>query len=96
MRGHTYLRQMLSKVDTPRLNVKPIPLDPIMQVNLNFQNSKIDNKVNLSVGAYRTNDGKPYQFKCVKEAKQHILDDGSEYAPITGHQGYIEETKNFI
>ncbi len=43
-------------------------------------------KVNLGVGAYRTDDGKPFVLESVKKAEQSIANDGldKEYAPISG------------
>ncbi len=43
--------------------------------------------MNLSIGAYRDNDGKPYVFPVIKKAEKAIVDDLSldkEYLPIDG------------
>ncbi|KFB38760.1 AGAP004142-PA-like protein [Anopheles sinensis] len=45
------------------------------------------NKVNLGVGAYRTNEGKPWILPVVKKAEAAIVADGSlnhEYLPVLG------------
>ena len=51
-------------------------------------------KINLGVGAYRDDAGKPYVLDCVRKAEDAIhkakLD--KEYAPITG----VSEVKIFI
>lgn len=43
-------------------------------------------KVNLGVGAYRTDEGKPYVLDCVKKAEQQLASENldKEYAPIGG------------
>jgi aspartate aminotransferase len=54
------------------------------------ENFKADNnpkKLNLGVGAYRTEDGKPYVLPSVKKAEQKVVNDpqqNKEYLPIGG------------
>lgn len=48
------------------------PPDPIMSINDNFKNDSDPRKVNLSVGAYRDNDGKPWILPSVREAANRI------------------------
>ncbi|KFG81733.1 putative aspartate aminotransferase [Metarhizium anisopliae] len=47
---------------------------------------KSDKKINLGVGAYRDDQGKPYVLPSVREAEQKVIDDNlnKEYAGITG------------
>lgn len=42
--------------------------------------------MNLGVGAYRTDEGKPYVFDVVKKVEQIIVNSNldKEYAPIEG------------
>jgi len=50
-------------------------------------------KVNLGVGAYRDNNGKPYVFPIVKKVEKEIVDDATldkEYAPIEGVADFIK------
>ena len=42
------------------------PPDPIIGINIAFNNDKDPNKVNLGVGAYRDDNAKPYIFNVVK------------------------------
>ncbi|KAG4301157.1 hypothetical protein PCK1_002467 [Pneumocystis canis] len=62
------------------------PLDPILGINEIFNLDKSSLKVNLGVGTYRDNFGKPYILPSVKEAERNLffanLD--KEYAPISG------------
>jgi aspartate/tyrosine/aromatic aminotransferase len=63
------------------------PPDVILSMTTNFKNDKDPRKVNLGVGAYRDNNGKPYVFPIVKKVEKEIVEDPSldkEYAPIEG------------
>ena len=48
------------------------PEDPILGLNLAFQKDAFDKKVNLGVGAYRDDNGKPYVLPCVREVRTSI------------------------
>ena len=43
------------------------PPDPILGTAIAFKNDPSKDKVNLGIGAYRDEEGKPYVFKIVKE-----------------------------
>jgi len=45
------------------------PADAILSMTTNFKADKDAKKVNLGVGAYRDNDGKPYIFPVVKKVE---------------------------
>jgi len=65
------------------------PTDPILGTSLAFQADTDPRKVNLGVGAYRTEDGKPYVLDVVKEAEEEILKEtgttiNKEYSTIDG------------
>jgi aspartate aminotransferase len=79
--------QRLATINSQFSKVKMAPADPILSMTTGFKNDKDANKVNLGVGAYRDNDGKPYVFPVVRKAEQMIVSDLSldkEYAPIDG------------
>lgn len=67
-------------------------LDGIMRINQLYNSSKLENKINLVIGAYRTLDNKPFVFESVKLVKyQQLLNQNKysqfnqhEYLPITG------------
>ncbi|KAL5535850.1 AAT1 [Sanghuangporus sanghuang] len=69
------------------------PPDPILGVTEAFKADTDQRKINLGVGAYRDDAGKPYVLPSVKRAEQilssSVLD--KEYLPITG---LPEFTKN--
>lgn len=50
------------------------PLDPIIGLNESFQADSFPQKVNVGVGAYRTDLGKPYVLPCVHKAEKRLLD----------------------
>ncbi len=63
------------------------PADPILSLTTGFKADKNPKKVNLGVGAYRDNNGKPYVFPVVRKAEAAIVADASldkEYLPIDG------------
>ena len=60
---------------------------------MNFKNDKDAKKVNLGVGAYRDDKGKPYVFPIVKKVEQQFVNEGAldkEYAPIDGEADFIK------
>jgi aspartate aminotransferase len=58
--------------------------------------------MNLGVGAYRTDEEKPYVFEVVKQVERELLDsllsgkENKEYLPIEGHSGFTECSKKLI
>jgi aspartate aminotransferase len=70
-------------------NVTLAPPDPILGTTTAFNNDTDPRKVNLGVGAYRTEQGKPYVLDVVREAEAEILAElgtgnNKEYSPIDG------------
>ena len=66
------------------------PADPILGISEMFKKDERSHKVLLGVGAYRTDEGKPYILDCVKQAEIRILknDMDHEYSPIDGIATY--------
>ncbi len=54
------------------------PPDPIFSLVANFKADKAPKKVNLSMGAYRTHEGKPYVFPVVKKVEAEIVKEIAE------------------
>jgi len=71
--------------------------DPILGIAQAFKDSKETSKVNLSVGAYRDDQGKPYILPSVDEAERRILARGEkkEYAPIDGSTEFVQLALKF-
>ncbi|XWS17281.1 hypothetical protein CRYUN_Cryun33cG0054000 [Craigia yunnanensis] len=63
------------------------PEDPILGVTVAYNKDPSPIKLNLGVGAYRTEDGKPLVLNVVRKAEQLLVNDLSrvkEYLPILG------------
>lgn len=68
------------------------PPDPILGVTEAFKKDTNPKKINLGVGAYRDDNGKPFILPCVKEAEKKVaaanLD--HEYLPIGGNAKFCQ------
>ncbi|CAN4105073.1 unnamed protein product [Withania somnifera] len=74
-------------------NVEPAPKDPILGVTEAFLADPSPNKVNVGVGAYRDDYGKPVVLECVREAERRIAGSfNMEYLPMGGSVNMIEES----
>ncbi|PWA25654.1 hypothetical protein CCH79_00001642 [Gambusia affinis] len=59
----------------------------VFKLTQDFNNDQFPNKVNLGVGAYRTDEGKPWVLPVVKKVEKLIVHDdrlNHEYLPILG------------
>jgi aspartate aminotransferase len=71
-------------------DVKLAPADPILNTTALFKKDTDPNKINLGVGAYRTEQGKPYILPVVKSAETELMKDiqsnqvDKEYSTIDG------------
>lgn len=73
--------------------VEPAPKDPILGVTEAFLADKDPIKVNVGVGAYRNDQGKPVVLECVREAERRILGrENMEYLPMGGSVKMVEES----
>lgn len=74
-------------------HVDPAPKDPILGVTEAFLADPSPNKVNVGVGAYRDDDGKPVVLECVRKAEARIAGNlNMEYLPMGGSNHMVEET----
>lgn len=73
-------------------HVKQGPRDPILGINEIFELDKSPLKVNLGVGSYRDDNGKPYVLPSVKQAEKNLLfsDLDKEYTSISGVPSFIK------
>lgn len=58
--------------------------DAILKLSVDYKNDKDANKVNLGVGAYRDENGKPFVFPIIKKVEKEIVNDATldkEYLP---------------
>jgi len=67
-------------------SVPQAPPDAILGVAAAFRADPRPNKVNLSIGAYRDGEGRPYVLEAVRKAEARLVKDqpGHEYLPIGG------------
>lgn len=74
------------------------PPDKILGISEAYQKDGNSAKINLGVGAYRDNSGKPIVFPSVKKAEAVLLekDTDKEYTGIIGSKKYQDAVKNFI
>jgi len=66
--------------------IQKAPEDPILGVSVAFNKDTSPKKINLGVGAYRDDDGKPLVLQCIRKAEKILLDKAldHEYLPIGG------------
>ena len=66
------------------------PPDPILGIAEAFKRDPSSSKINLSVGAYRDDAGKPWVLPSVQEAKNILIKSNldHEYAPIEGIESF--------
>ncbi|KAH3673504.1 hypothetical protein WICMUC_003610 [Wickerhamomyces mucosus] len=78
-----------------------IPLakpDPILSIIEEFNRDGNPQKINLSVGAYRDESGKPFILPSIKQASKILFDQESdkEYTSINGSLDYNRLVKQFL
>ena len=76
--------------NSPLTSIPVAPADFVFGLVSRFKASDHPNKVNLSVGAYRTDEGKPWVLPSVRAAEKALVADDSlnkEYLPIDGLPG---------
>ncbi|KAG9153185.1 hypothetical protein Leryth_020588, partial [Lithospermum erythrorhizon] len=78
---------MAGSGDSVFAHIVRAPEDPILGVTVAYNKDQSPVKLNLGVGAYRTEEGKPLVLNVVRKAEQLLVNDQSrvkEYLPITG------------
>nr|XP_043623756.1 aspartate aminotransferase, mitochondrial [Erigeron canadensis] len=74
-------------------HVEPAPKDPILGVTEAFLADPSPQKVNVGVGAYRDDNGKPVVLDCVRDAERRIAGNlNMEYLPMGGSNKMVDET----
>ena len=68
------------------------PPDAILGIAQDFVASTAPGKVNVAIGAYRDDEGKPWVLPAVRAAEAKLLERGvnKEYAGIVGLPGFLE------
>ncbi|KAJ7966238.1 Aspartate aminotransferase [Quillaja saponaria] len=90
---------MVAAVNVSRFEGIPMaPPDPILGVSEAFRADTNEVKLNLGVGAYRTEDLQPYVLDVVKKAENLMLERGEnkEYLPIEGLAAFNRVTAELL
>jgi aspartate aminotransferase len=87
---------MFNKMKSNWSFLQHVQPDPILGLTHAFNNDTFSKKVNLGVGAFRDNNGKPYLLESVKIAQIRQLHKNFEYVPIEGSETFIKATQQFI
>ncbi|GME73584.1 unnamed protein product [Ambrosiozyma monospora] len=79
-------------------NVKKAPADKILGLTTLYNADENPNKINLGVGAYRDNSGKPWILPSVKSAEEVLskTEVSKEYVPIVGSPKFNELIKKVL
>ena len=84
---------MAAMATTARFDALQVPAkDPILGVKEEFLADAATDKINLSVGAYRTDEGTPWVLPPVAEARKRLIEGKleHEYLPSTGLKSYCD------
>ncbi|KAL9264902.1 Aspartate aminotransferase, chloroplastic-like protein [Drosera capensis] len=95
----TKVKCMVATVKVSRFEgITMAPPDPILGVSEAFKASTNEKKLNLGVGAYRTEELQPYVLNVVKKAENLILERGEnkEYLPIEGLAAFNKVTAELL
>ncbi len=100
--GKTGMARSLASASSPMLSspfahVELAPPDPILGVAEAYRKDTFEGKINVSVGAYRDEDGKPVVLPSVREAQARLLDKklDLEYAGIAGIPDFVRLATEF-
>jgi len=82
---------------SPFADIPQGPPDAIIGLNEAYKLDPNPAKVNVGVGAYRTDDGLPYTLPCVAAAQQILAKQSldNEYLPISGDQKFVDHALRF-
>jgi aspartate aminotransferase, cytoplasmic len=75
------------------------PPDPIFNLNTQFKVDSFEDKVNVGIGAYRTDEGKPWVLPTVKKVEKLLVNDPEvdhEYLPIDGLASFTEASARLV
>lgn len=87
------LAQHTSTYFTTAEDVAP---DGIFDVLRRFNADASPDKVNVCVGAYRDENGKPWTLPAVHMAKNTIQGADHEYSPMMGHRGFRDAAVDLL
>ena len=67
------------------------PIIDFLQIAMECKNDPHPEKIDLTIGAYRTNEGEIYVMPSVAEAERRVMEAqlGHEYLPLLGKDGLL-------
>lgn len=79
-------------------SVELLPEDPILGLQVVFAADPRESKVNLGIGSYKNEQGKPFVLPSVRKAEKIIFDRNldKEYLPIVGNGEFIQVISKLI
>jgi len=80
-------------------HIKMAPLDPILGTNILFNKDGDNRKINLGIGAYRNDDGKPLVLNVVRKAERLLAQDNirnMEYLPQQGDANFTRVARELL
>jgi aspartate aminotransferase len=80
-------------------HVDEAPLDPIFKLKAAYQQDLAPTKVDLGIGAYRDDDGKPWILPVVREAEKMLAEDltiNYEYLSIEGLKLFTDAAMKLV
>lgn len=88
-------------LDAKFVHIEEAPPDPILNTATMFKEDTNPKKVNLGIGAYRTEQGKPYVLPVVMKAEEEILKEtggaiDKEYQPVDGQAPLKSITQRLV
>lgn len=81
------------------VDVKELPPDPLFGLKARYVADERKNKVDLGIGAYRDNNGKPWILPAVKQAETKLINSegyNHEYLSISGFEPFLKESAKVI
>lgn len=94
----TALSATITKSFSPFSSVPEGPPDAILGIAEAFRACESPDKVNVCVGAYRDENGKPWVLPSVREAERRLTEDetrNKEYSPIAGDAAFVDRALQF-
>lgn len=80
-------------------NLTELPPDPLFGLKARYSEDDRKDKVDLGIGAYRDNNGKPWILPSVRKAEAELIQtDGynHEYLSISGYEPFLKESAKII
>lgn len=80
-------------------NITELPPDPLFGLKARYTADSRTDKVDLGIGAYRDNSGKPWILPAVRKAEQKLINSegyNHEYLSISGYEPFLKESAKVI